>query len=93
MPETESDNAVPAAWRRVYRTMVRELKQQLRRLRATPMADDDPTQQAILVAGERAHAAMVRALCQASRFHDGHTCVCARIACGAADATAPPPPS
>ena len=69
------------------RAMVSDLKQFLRRLKrrsSSPMYvdDDDPSQQAILVAGARASAAVVRALCRASKYHDGHTCACARIAFG-----------
>ena len=69
-------------WRRACRAMVRDLKQHLRRLRDQSDHNDDPSQQAVLVAGARAQAAVVRALCRASKYHDGHTCACARIAFG-----------
>ena len=46
------------------------------------MQDDDPSQQAVLAAGAGAAAAVVRALCRASKYHDGHTCACARSAYG-----------
>ena len=56
------------------RAMVRNLKRHLRRLLDQHNHDDNPSQQAVLVAGARAQAAVVRALCRASKYHDGHTC-------------------
>ena len=72
---------------KLCRQAVRALRRHLRALRknrASPLYvdGDDPSQQAVLVAGARASAAVVRALCQASKYHDGHTCACARIAMG-----------
>ena len=69
-------------WRQACRAMVRDLKQHLRRIRDQPVQDDDPSQQAVLAAGAGAAAAVVRALCRASKYHDGHTCACARSAYG-----------
>ena len=73
--------------RELCRQAVRALRRHLRALKKDPSSPmhvdgDDPSQQAVLVAGARASAAVVRALCQASKYHDGHTCACARIAMG-----------
>lgn len=73
--------------RRACRAIVTDLRRYLRRLKANHTSPlyvdgDDPSQQAVLIAGARASSIVIQALCQESKYHNGTTCACARAPYG-----------